>query len=501
VTEFELKFQVDAERRAVVEAAVARGRSHRGRLRARYFDTPDGALAAFRIVLRLRKEGGGWVQTAKAPTDNPLERLEHNIELPPSRPSDLPEPVIARHEGTAVGALIAKALQKAGHNPARVELVPLYATDVWRTTREMRTGDALVELAFDVGQVKSDARSHPLCELELELKHGSPASMIELAGRWCARYALWLDTVSKAERGARLARGEAYGAPVKSESPQLDRRANGPELFRAVLNNCLRQILPNASEVAAGSSDAEHIHQLRVGIRRLRTALREMAELAPSPPDPAWDQALVEAFRDLGARRDLMLLQETVQPQIEAAGGPPIRLAQAAAPPIEAAAVVRAAGFQRVMMHLIAASLADGGARQAAAEAPPPASPRKILRERLAKLHQQVVRDGKRFESLEPAEQHRVRKRLKRLRYLGEFAAGLFDRRAARRYLERLEPVQDALGAHNDAAVAIAACRENAGHDGASWFAVGWLTARHPASARECAEALAEFAEAPPFWD
>jgi inorganic triphosphatase YgiF len=391
---------------------VARGRSHRGRLRAHYFDTPDGALAAFRIVLRLRKEGVGWVQTAKAPTDSPLERLEHNVDLPRGRPGELPAPVITRHEGTPVGALIAKALQKAGHDPERVELVPLYATDVWRTTREMRTGDALVELAFDVGQVKSAARSHPLCELELELKRGSPASMIELAGRWCTRYALWLDTVSKAERGARLARGESFGPAVKSESPELDRQAGGPAIFGAVLNNCLRQILPNASEIAAGSNDAEHIHQLRVGIRRLRTALREMAELAPSPPDPAWDQALVDAFQALGAQRDLMHLQEMVQPQIEAVGGPPIRLAEATVPPAEAAEVVRAAAFQGVLMQLIVASLAEGGEQPAAADAPPPLSPRKILRARLAKLHRQVVRDGKRFESLAAAEQHRVRKRL-----------------------------------------------------------------------------------------
>ncbi len=66
MTEFELKFQIDPASRAAVEAAVARGRSYRTRLRARYFDTADGALAAHRIVLRLRKEGGQWTQTAQA---------------------------------------------------------------------------------------------------------------------------------------------------------------------------------------------------------------------------------------------------------------------------------------------------------------------------------------------------------------------------------------------------------------------------------------------------
>ena len=54
MTEFELKFQVDAAHQAAVEAAVARGRSHRAHLRARYYDTADGALASQRIVLRVR---------------------------------------------------------------------------------------------------------------------------------------------------------------------------------------------------------------------------------------------------------------------------------------------------------------------------------------------------------------------------------------------------------------------------------------------------------------
>jgi len=151
VTEFELKFQIDPQQRAAVEAAVGRGRSYVTRLRARYFDTADGALAAQRIVLRLRKEGRTWWQTAKAPGGTLLERHEENVELPPTSARETPVPRIERHEGTPVGDLIQDALRKAGHDPATVELVALYGTDVRRTTREMRTGDALVELAFDQG--------------------------------------------------------------------------------------------------------------------------------------------------------------------------------------------------------------------------------------------------------------------------------------------------------------------------------------------------------------
>ncbi|VTU14313.1 hypothetical protein SRS16CHR_01030 [Variovorax sp. SRS16] len=493
--EFELKFQVDPRYRKPLEAAVARGRSQRTRLRAHYFDTADGALAAAHVVLRLRREGNTWVQTAKAPLDGPLQRHEHNVEIPTERASDQPVPSALRHAGTPVGDRIDRALRKAGHDAAHAELVPLYGTDVWRTTREMRTGDALLELAFDRGEVQAGERSHPVRELEIELKRGSPQALLELARRWRNRYGLWLDTVSKSQRAQQLSRGAAHGEPVHAAAPQFDGEPGGEELFRAVLNSCLTQILPNASEVAAGSPDAEHVHQLRIGIRRLRTALREMAAFAPGL-DPSCEPVLADTFRALGRQRDRERLLQIVQPLVEAAGGPSItwpELPDGMA--LEAREVVRAAPFQNALMGLIEAAL-------------PPAAPsaqhgspvRKLLRERLSKLHRQVVRDGRRFEALSALEQHRVRKRLKRLRYLGEFVAPLFGQRKARRYLEDLHPAQDALGNHNDNAVAIAAYRDAAAQDGRAWFAAGWLAARQPASAQACGEALAKIAQAHRFW-
>lgn len=502
MTEFELKFQVDTQHRAAVEAAVARGRSHVERLRARYFDTADGALAAQRLVLRLRKEGQAWRQTAKAPTDSLLERHEDNVDLPPAGARDVPLPRIDRHDGTPVGDLIREACREAGHDPATVELVPLYGTDVRRTLREMRTGDALVELAFDSGEVRSGEHAHALCELEFELMGGSPRSMLELAQRWRNRYALWLDTVSKSERGQRLAQGRPFGDAVKARPPELHKDQDGPEVFRTVLKACLAQILPNASEVAAGSTDAEHVHQLRVGIRRLRTALREMAALAPAI-SPEWDPALTDAFQALGRRRDRDHLVHIVQPKLEGVGAPPVDGSVSAADLPDPSEVVRAAAFQSVLMELIAASLPVEPTDEVESEHPAreeTGPPRKVLRKRLSKLHRQVTRDGRRFEELEPAAQHRVRKRLKRLRYLGEFVAPLFGARRAKRYLEQLEPAQDALGEHNDNTVAIAAYRDNASHDGQAWFAVGWLSAQQPASASECRKALDKLADARPFW-
>ena len=50
------------------------------------------------------------------------------------------------------------------------------------------------------------------------------------------------------------------------------------------------------------------------------------------------------------------------------------------------------------------------------------------------------MRDGRKFEKLATERQHRVRKRLKRLRYLGEFLAPLFGKDDTEAFLARLKP-------------------------------------------------------------
>ena len=119
---------------------------------------------------------------------------------------------------------------------------------------------------------------------------------------------------------------------------------------------------------------------------------------------------------------------------------------------------------------------------------------------RSRRLHRRVVDEGRRFETLDDASQHAVRKRLKRLRYVAEAVTRLFGERAVERYLKRLRPAQDALGAHNDAHVALALYRQQAERDPKAWFAVGWLQARQGASAAACRRALKQAGDAPRFW-
>ena len=484
MNELELKFQVPDERVADVEEALRRDTVQATRLRARYFDTPEESLAAAGLVLRIRQEGDTWVQTAKGPGRGGFERLEHNVPLGPGG-SELP-PEISRHRGHPVHDLLVQALHDCGS-----ELQPTFETDVARLARTMRAGSAAMEIALDRGEVRAGTHRQRVQEVEFELKEGTPAALVELARSWCRNHGLWLDPQTKSALGRRLAAGNEAPAPTTAEALT----AKGRHLPPAIFDSALRQILANARELAAGTGSDGHVHQLRVGVRRLRTALRELPlDWAPAPLEPQVEPALRGLFQQLGQHRDRATLLPALQAQVEAAGHriPPW---QPALPDL--AAAVRDPEVQDALVTL-------AGWVHGLHEAEPPRG--KKLRaqsaRRLQALHAKTIRAGRRFEALPQQDRHRVRKRLKRLRYLAELVRPLYGAGAVDAYVRTLKNLQDALGAYQDAVAGQALFEERAQEQADAWFGAGWLAARELQLAQDCAAACRKMArKADPFWD
>jgi inorganic triphosphatase YgiF len=526
MSELELKFQVPQGGSPGLLKAVGPRELHRMKLHARYFDTTDHLLGRHGMALRLRSEDGTWVQTLKAATAHSLERLEENVELAPDDEGAVRPPDPDRHAGTDAGARLAKLLKANGHPP----LVEVYRTEVDRTLRVLHTHGADVEWALDEGRIVAGERVRPLLELELEFKGGAQDGLYAAAHDWQSRHGLWLDPVPKAHRGALLGDGHAYVAPVKAEAPVVDRGMDGDRLLRAMVAASLSQILPNAAEIAAGSEDPEHVHQLRVGARRLRTAVSELDRFAGGLDD-RWRAPFDAAFDAAGDARDRHVVRTELVPELERAGAP-------LADPFDGdeslmahvREKVRGAPFQAALLHLLAfahapapvpvpapapapapasgpAAADEPGADAAPADAAPTdAAPDDAdaaldhLQQRLSRLHRQVTHDAERFEELPFEEQHRLRRRLKRLRYLAQFAAPLFKARRVEVWMNSLEPTQDALGRHIDRAVAARRYEEAAARDPRAWFAVGWLRGRLADSAHDGRKSLERFARAAVFW-
>ena len=486
MSELELKFRLPPGGREHLLKAVGQRHLERVDLDARYFDTPDNLLARHRVAWRLRRENTRWVQTLKASRAHAVERLEHEVELAPGTVPSAPDPSL--HDGTEVGALLRKLLARHDEPP----LVEIYRAEVVRLRRVLPYREALVEWSLDEGCLVAGDRVRPLAELELEIKGGDPQALYAMGRDWQVRHGLWLDVISKAHRGTLLATGREFADPVKADPPELARGMRGDAPLRAIVAACLAQILTNAGELAGGSHEPEHVHQARVGLRRLRTALHELAALAPGLAEEV-EPRLAAVFDALGAVRDRHVIATTLAPELRRAGAPLTDPEAAGESPPDVAALIRGSDFQCEMLRLLAWS-------QATPEGPDDAKPTALLRKRLDHLLHRVADAARAFETLPLDDQHRTRKRLKRLRYLADFAAPLFRKGRAEAWARAASDAQDALGEHIDHALAARRFEAAAERDPRAWFAAGWLRARTVDSAKAGRRGLARLVRADTFW-
>jgi triphosphatase len=487
-TEIELKFLVPDEAREAIAAELARGSPPAARtaLAAMYLDTEDRQLARSGIAWRLRREGERWVQTLKARTHNAMERFEHEVPRPDATHD------AAQHAGTRAGDALIELLRAARKD--HLEVGTRFSTEVERTAQRVSTNGTVVEIAFDEGNLLATASRLRICELEFELVSGSVTAMLDLAEQWRERFGLILDPRSKAERGDRLAEGLLYPPLRKASRPHYPRDASVSEAFGAVLDECLAQIGRNAIGLVEGdpSLRVEHVHQLRVGIRRLRSALRSFEGWVPSPPEGLIDD-LRELFATLGMSRDSDVLDSGVATALAKAGAPSLSVPAAATGP-DPAAAARAPATQRCLLGWIAwrALLAAEAVEpvepvepalveHARSDADTPEKACNLRREaakRLAKWHRRIVADSKIFDELDDERLHSLRKRIKRQRYAVEFFAPVLRPRTLERYLARLTPIQDRMGELNDLVVARARYEALVASEPAAWFARGWISAR-----------------------
>jgi len=134
-------------------ATVRRGRTQRKRLVASYFDTEDTRLAQTGVILRLRREGGRWVQAVKGPSDGRggaglAARPE--IEWPRGRSPQMPALDAQCLVATPWRRELLKALKRG--------LKPLVTTDVERTSVPLVFPDGTAAfLAIDIGEIRVEA--------------------------------------------------------------------------------------------------------------------------------------------------------------------------------------------------------------------------------------------------------------------------------------------------------------------------------------------------------
>ena len=482
-------------------------------LAAMYLDTEDRRLAKEGIAWRLRREGRRWVQTLKAAGAHALERFEHEV-IRPNATHDA-----AAHAGTAVGERLLAVLSRARADDMEVGV--RYTTEVRRSLRKVRSRGAIVEVSFDEGRLLANGSSLPIREVEFELVSGSAAAMVALAERWRKRFGLVYDPRTKAERGDRFAAGEQFPPVRKASRPEYSREATAMTAFGAVLDECLAHITRNAIGLCEGdpSSRVEHVHQLRVGIRRLRSGLRSFEGWTPQPAAELIDE-LRALFAALGECRDNDVLNSGVFAELAKSGAPPLQM-PSQGDGSDPADAVRANDTQRLFLAWIAwrttlaeqptvtpapsdeqhdeqneeADPADNGQDEACTDA---RTFHRNVERRLRRWHRRIVADWKAFDELDETALHALRKRIKRQRYAVEFFGPVLRRRSVERYLKPLATIQDSMGQLNDLFVARVRYQALVETNPAAWFALGWITARIAEVRAHARPELGRLAEADP---
>lgn len=513
MSEIELKLLLDEAADARLRASLtASGLDvtdiKKKKLHAIYFDTPDRALSAQRIALRVRKEGRRWVQCVKAgreiiaglstpeEVENPAPGGRLNLDAIPD------DALRDRVRGAVNGAALA----------------PVCETVIDRTAARIAgPHGGVVELALDAGEIRAGDRVAPLREAELELIAGDPRDIYAVARALFAEGPVRFSRRSKAKRGFDLADGRpavALTPPVVTSSPlRLDPEMTAEAAAAHVLNDCLGQIAGNVA--AAAASDApEGPHQLRVGLRRLRTAA---TVFGPALAGPALEAIEAEARTLAGAvgrLRDLdVLADEAIGPMAQA--DPRLTpLAQALQAPREAARVavraqLAAPATSALIFDLGAFVHGRGWLRRADfAQTALLASPvAHTAAEALERRWRKAAKLGARIDDLDVEARHEMRKALKKLRYAVEFFGSLWPAKKVKPFRARLKALQDDFGALQDLAMAeetLAGPDAPAADDPAVQRAVGLALGRWEARAEgDWASARAHWAalaKAKRFW-
>lgn len=519
--EIELKLGLPAEavprvlRHAAVLAAK-RGRAQRERLVATYFDTPDLALARQRLALRIRREGTRWIQTIKGPPPPGGPGAPGRTEIECPLATGTRRPPLSRQAllDTPWRAQLERLLDDGALQPA-------FTTDYERTTVPLAFDDGtLAVLCVDVGEVRagprgSGGRRAPICEVEIELESGDPRRLFDLAVALAGDLPLVAEPSSKAERGCVLLAPDMR-SPARARRTALPEDASAAGALAQIVGECVEQIERNVDGVLH-RHDPEYVHQLRVGTRRLRSAL---VLARPHVPDEPLARLASEArwlAQALGEVRELdVLLGETLAPLQDAGhGASGSALAPLVAPLAKQAGsrrrtaqrvareALRSPRFLRLLLDLgawratplLGADPAGPGGQALAAPA------RTFARDVLARRHRKLLSAGDRLAEATAEERHAVRIAAKRMRYAAEFFASCFPDKRVRAFVDALAGLQDVLGLGNDETVALAWSSRLAGAAAPSTFALaGWAFAQARHREGELAKAWKRLAGARPFW-
>ena len=448
--ETELKLRIDAAERERLRASPWwRGLrdEHLSELHSTYFDTDNLQLRKLGVSLRTRNKDDVIQQTMKLSGANggSFRRKEWSAVIPDSIPDpalvidpDLPAPV--------------RALTAA-------DLAPVFRIDVKRETRRLTRAGGEIEFALDVGAVRNDGKRAALSEVELELQAGDPRVLIEEARRIVDIAGGRLHFTTKPDLGYAVS-GENDARWTKTPKLYLDPDIDAAGALQATLLHALNHLTSN-DDCARENAHIEGVHQCRIALRRMLSALRLFADITPEATRAALEDEIGWMMSVFGPARDLdVLYADLLKPATDAVDEPedlePLLMAlarQRQEAYRQVASMLHSARYSRFLLDAFALAVDDLRAKdvdQSHLNAPA----RDVARAALEGAYAGLLRKGRNFKKKSAKQRHKMRIQIKKLRYASEAMSPLFDEQRTKQFYKGLAGLQDGLGAMNDVVVA-----------------------------------------------
>ncbi len=492
--ELELKLLIDEATAAEIwkraqAAGLCQSRPRARRIETTYVDTPDHCLRNAGLTLRLRRDGRQSLQTVKS-ASSIHGGLSNVVEV---------ETVLPK------GQLDLAAIPDKGLRDKIVGLVkgaalrPVSTTVVRRAEgRVSDSSGSTALLAVDVAEVFAGKHSGRFFELELEHVEGSPAGLFDIARQLLPEGGVTFSALSKAQRGNLLAETgkiAAEGKPRNAQVVDLSKGITSEQAAQQVLRECAVQIADNIN-VVRQLPVPEGPHQLRIGLRRLRSALLIFRPLLDSPAakllgsEARWLGQQVGRLRDLDVIiKDIIHNEAKAHPEVSGFDMLSESLnKQAEEVRQQLRDLLVGPRVQSFLFDLMKFVETRGWIKvrdvdQTSKLAIPIID---LAATALDKRWHRASKCAKDIQTLSVEERHSLRKELKKLRYAVEFLSPLYQAKKVKPFLANLKSLQDVFGDLNDAAMIKATLIKGGlqfeGHE-SSGIAIGWVAGASSARA------------------
>ena len=397
----------------------------------------------------------------------------------------------------------ASTLEQLGRTlPAR--LLPVAALEGRARAIGLLTEQGEINITLLNGEVRSVVGQQRVNRLALQ---GGAEPVRALALRLASEVRLGVPRTSLAAEAFAIATG-VPAAPRREGPPGLPDGLSIAAAFAYVVGHLGDVIIQLAPSIADNGTRPEPVHQMRVAVRRLRSAIRVFRRAVGSPAIEATDASLKVLAAKLAPARDWDVFVTETAATVATAFGADKRMQRLLA----TADRRRSTCHQELRVFLVSTEFRRLGIELACLAASPdaveafgeteqqPASLADFAAQELARRCKKLNQiDG--LAGLEPDALHAIRLNAKRLRYAAEIFAPLYPDKAVSRFIRRLSRLQDRLGALNDTVVSEALLAEMGGsHAFASGLVQGYVGARNAETREQIDKAWARFHRLEPFW-